>query len=71
MHELSNVVPRYFPSWCLQVDLTTRRLEYVFALHEAPINTILLSAGFAVTGSDDRKASYKHQPHNTNADPFD
>ena len=38
-----------------QIDTFTRTLEYVFALHDAPINTVLLSAGFAVTGSDDRK----------------
>ena len=37
-----------------QVDVSTRSLEYVFQLHEAPINTVLLSAGFAVTGSADR-----------------
>ena len=36
------------------MDVSTRSLEYVFQLHEAPINTVLLSAGFAVTGSADR-----------------
>ena len=38
-----------------QVDVSRRSLEYVFQLHDAPINTVLLSAGFAVTGSADHK----------------
>ena len=38
-----------------QVDVSTRSLEYVFQLHDAPIHAVHLSAGFAVTASADRR----------------
>ena len=38
-----------------QVDISSRKLEYVYQLHDAPINAVLISPGFAVTASDDHK----------------
>ena len=38
-----------------QVDPLARRLEYVFALHDGPIDALALGRGFAVTGGADGK----------------
>lgn len=37
-----------------QIDYNNHRLEAVYQLHSAAINSVALSEGFAITGSDDK-----------------